>query len=166
MSEEKSERVVEWEQEMAQFRAELRAHDSKGPWLAEPDRHEWRHKGVPCLIVRNTFFALCGYAAVPPGHPWHGMAFEDVPVEVHGGASYSDACSPCGLVCHAPLPGEQDNVWWLGFDCGHFRDYAPIMELRRNIALRAPGLLKYRTFEYVKAECESLAEQILKAAAQ
>ena len=45
-----------------------------GPWMTEPDRIEWRNEhGQPCLIVRNQSGALCGYVAVSPGHPLHGV---------------------------------------------------------------------------------------------
>lgn len=50
-----------------------------GPWQDEPDRIEWRDEatGLPCLIVRNPGGALCGYAAVAPGHPLHGKSYGD-----------------------------------------------------------------------------------------
>ena len=57
-----------------------------GPWDREPDRKEWRHEtGIPCLIVRGPMGALCGYAGVAPGHPWHGKDYSDaveVPKEI------------------------------------------------------------------------------------
>jgi hypothetical protein len=46
-----------------------------GPWMTEPDRVEWRHAGLPCLALRNQMGVWCGYAAVPPGHPWHGVHY-------------------------------------------------------------------------------------------
>ena len=48
-----------------------------GPWDGEADRIEWRSNGVPCLIVRNSIGALCGYAAVTPDHPWYGKDYSD-----------------------------------------------------------------------------------------
>ncbi len=162
----------------------------EGPWQAEPDKVEWRHLGLPCLIVRNGSGALCGYVGVPPTHPLHGVGYnEETPVlkdalaarmekplgetpsmavmlgallgdmkprldtvfDVHGGLTYSDKCR--GEICHMPAPGEADDVWWLGFDCGHAGDYIP-----RH---RGIGGDVYRDVAYVKAEVERLAVQIL-----
>ncbi len=120
-----------------------------GPWTSEPDRVEWRTNGLPCLIVRaDTTGALCGYVAVPKGHPFHGVGYDDVPdVSVHGGLTYSDACG--GHVCHVPQPGEPDDVWWLGFDCAHSGDMSPAYDYH--------GI--YRDVAYVRAEVDSLAAQ-------
>lgn len=47
-----------------------------GPWQHEPDRVEWEHAGLSCLALRNIHFGnWCGYAAVPPGHPLHGVPY-------------------------------------------------------------------------------------------
>lgn len=106
-----------------------RHHDKRnwrpGPWINEPDRVEWRHRGLPCLIVRNHTGALCGYVAVPPGHPAHGAGYDSVNVDVHGGLTFANHCdtSERALICHTPEPGEPDDVWWLGFDCAHYGDY-------------------------------------------
>jgi hypothetical protein len=67
-----------------------------GPWVEEPDRIEWRIDGVPCLMVRNESGGhWCGYAAVAPGHPWHGTEYNDVDLleGVHGGLTYSEKCA-------------------------------------------------------------------------
>ncbi len=128
-----------------------------GPWTNEPDRVEWRHKGVPCLMRRGTSGGWCGYAATPPGHPWHGVDFWDLRgVEVHGGPTYSSKCA--GEICHVPAAGESDDVWWIGFDSAHDGDLVPTWE-------RIPGMGcfggVYRTADYVKNEVERLAEQLL-----
>lgn len=141
-----------------------------GPWVGEPDRIEWRYRGVPCLMVRNVELGnWCGYAAVPPGHPWHGRDMEAIDVEVHWGLTYSAACT--GQICHAPQPGEPADVWWLGFDCGHGFDIMPWMSKRlgarrldSSFPADGPFAVKYRDVAYVRAECERLADQILAAA--
>ena len=134
-----------------------------GPWQHEPDRAEWEHAGLPCLAVRAGGH-WCGYAAVPPGHPWYGVPYSEydtVNVDVHGGLTYSDACQ--GHVCHVPKPGEPDDVWWFGFDCNHSGDYSPQMA----VYARQQGhdwyhdrTEQYRTLDYVRAEVNRLAEQL------
>jgi hypothetical protein len=69
-----------------------------------------------------------------------------------------------------PEPGEPDDVWWLGFDCGHYTDISPgLMALEMKYASGA-GLYSFqdpRTYKnsaYVRAEVEQLAAQLVEAA--
>ena len=130
-----------------------------GPWQDEPDRVEFESEGFPCLIVRNpSLGTLCGYVAMPPGHPWHGKHYGDLDVEVHGGLTFADACQ--GHICHVPKPGAPDDVWWLGFDMGHAWDIWPgYVALTRGFALEGFSGASYKTVEYVRKECESVAAQ-------
>lgn len=128
-----------------------------GPWQGEADRVEWRHRGLPCLIVRQGFGALCGYVAVPPGHPAHSRDGSEVDVAVHGGLTYSAECE--GRICHVPEHGESDRVWWLGFDCAHAWDFVPGLhaKLRQDML---PVSMTYKTIEFVTRQVNSLAEQL------
>lgn len=154
-----------------------------GPWQDEPDRAEWRDPatGLPCLAVRAMHTgAWCGYVAVPPGHPLHGKGYDDLNLDVHGGPTYANACR--GDICHVPAPGEPDDVWWIGFDCGHAFDLVPslaatLRSLRPRIIaapdveaafehlrdLSSPLRDVYRTLDYVKGECADLARQLKEA---
>lgn len=38
----------------------------------------YRATGLPCLIVRNRFGALCGYVGVAEGHPLFGLSYSEV----------------------------------------------------------------------------------------
>src|ERR1700733_9975463 len=139
-----------------------------GPWMAEPDKEQWPDEttGLPCLIKRNQFGALCGYVGVAEGHPWFGQSDGDVDADVHGGLTYASFCQEgddeAHTICHIPGPGEADRVWWLGFDAGHAFDLSPAMRARERAlsipsmeALRAElGMGEtYRTIAYMKAEC-------------
>lgn len=134
------------------------------PWDNEPDREEFEHAGLPCIVNRATAGAWCGYVAVPPGHPFHGKDYnhEDVEgLDVHGGLTYANACQ--GKICHVPKPGEPDDVWWFGFDCNHYRDVAPGMlafGMEHGLTSGLDGI--YRDIHYVKAETKQLAEQLAK----
>lgn len=123
-----------------------------GPWQEEPDRIEFRVPELPalaCLMVRGPMGSWCGYVGVPPGHPLHGKGYSDdaaEPLMVHGGLTYAAPCmvesdrGPDALICHAPEPGESDEVWWLGFDCGHAFDISPWMTaMLRGYALAGGG---------------------------
>lgn len=129
-----------------------------GPWDQEPDRLEWRDRGFACIIVRQRSRGhLCGYLGVPPGHPWHGKNDGNIDADVHGGLTYASECN--GAVCHVPQAGESDDVWWLGFDCAHGGDSAPIT---RDPYYHESGA--YRNVAYVKAECARLVTQAIAAA--
>lgn len=130
-----------------------------GPWSTEPDRFEWSHAGLNCLIVRNAFlFNWCGYVGVPRSHAAYGKDYHELHLDVHGGLTYSEECR--GVICH--VIDKKDNLYWLGFDCGHFGDFVPYLYARK----KDPSFIKngyriiYRNFEYVKRETEHLANQL------
>lgn len=131
-----------------------------GPWFFEPDRIEWRTpKGTICLILRNELGSLCGYAAVPYGHPQHGESGEDL--ECHGGVTYTGRCH--GVICHTPLPeDDHDDIWWFGFDCGHAGDLQPfeLDEIFGHLRFKAREFNIYRDAAYVKTQVQHLAEQL------
>lgn len=125
-----------------------------GPWNQEPNRVEFEHSGLPCLLHRNIVGSWCGYVAAPPGHPTFEKDYNDVAVSVHGGLTYAEHCN--GHVCHTPKEGEPDNVWWLGFDCAHARDLIPDLSRRQHLKIDE----HYWTLEEVKEETKQLAEQL------
>lgn len=141
-----------------------------GPWLDEPDSAEFTAHGLVCRIVRHDVMGfLCGYAGVPQSHPLYGLDYDDPLLEdvyAHGGLTFS---------------GEDDGLWWYGFDCGHAWDLAPAGRLFRarleqlepemHAAIKRledsiPAEIRraaedvYRDFEYVRGECTSLALQL------
>lgn len=125
-----------------------------GPWVTEPDRVEWTSHGFPCLITRGPLGTLCGYVAVPPGHPLHGDGGAEL--DVHGGITYADTCH--GEICHVPADGESADVWWFGFDCAHASvDLIP--QLQHELSSLTSSMI-YRDVDYVRAECERLAAQL------
>lgn len=162
-----------------------------GPWQDEPDKAQWADEatGLPCLIVRNRAGALCGYVGVPKAHPWFGVDYDSVTphgkapeidehgcrvnddwVRVHGGLTFADRCQPRAGdegrgVCHVVQPGEDDEIWWLGFDCAHSGDWSPAHQALTGSPIFACGHYEeYRTTDYVKTECALLAQQAVRAA--
>lgn len=135
-----------------------RAGWPSGEWNHEPDRIHWADDrfGLDCLIVRNDLGALCGYVGVPVWHLWYGKPYESIDVEVHGGLTYSDNCA--GHICHTAEEAANDPVWWLGFDCGHAYDLIP------GLPFHSPRPHEvYKNWDYVMAQCASLAEQAASA---
>jgi len=140
-----------------------RARWGHGQWAEEPDKIEWRHKGIPCLIVRNPLAGnLCGYVGLPPGHPAYGGDWEHpllADVNVHGGVTFGSRCQENGgHICHVARPGEPEDVWWVGFDCAHCDDRCPRDEPRHTWNGYPAS---YRDVDYVRRQTESLADQLL-----
>lgn len=142
-----------------------------GAWDGEPDKVQWPDAatGLPCLAVRNrTMGHWCGYVGLPPEHQLYGKGYEVPDVEVHGGLTFANKCSPVADeakgICHTPSPGEPDHVWWFGFDCAHAWDYSP-QQVKDAKELGYPFTINddqdYRTLDYVQQECASLARQLL-----
>lgn len=150
-----------------------------GEWDNEPDKVQWTDEEtrLVCMLHRGPFGNWCGYVGVPPDHRFYGVEYQNVyereGIDVHGGLTYSDHCSPnfdpeTGYgVCHVPEPGEPDDLWWLGFDCGHAFDYQPGMYARLGHLLPEElercfprGLDTYRNIAYAKLQCVVLAAQL------
>jgi hypothetical protein len=128
----------------------------KGPWDSEPDdKVVWIEPttDLDCMILRNPMGAWCGYVGLPPNHPHHGKACNDIDYDiynVHGGLTYAKECA--GNICHVPEPGRPHDVWWLGFDCNHSQDRAPEF-------FGGYDWGEYRTQSYVVVEVTRLALQ-------
>jgi hypothetical protein len=137
-----------------------------GPWDNEPNRIEFESHGFPVIMRRHPRMGnWCGYVAVPPGHPCHGLRHNNLPdLSAHGGVNYAEPCT--GDICHVPKEGEPADVWWLGFDCGHCFDMTPWMEAQKKKMdfasddPDAPWCDVYRDADYVRSECENLAAQL------
>jgi len=109
-----------------------------------------------CLVIEFTAGVphhRCGYVEVKKSSPLYGVNYNSQhplalqEIDVHGGLTYSAAGEDY-------LPGDADS-WWFGFDCAHAGDG----EITSNPYWRneAPA----RSLEYVEAECESLAAQLI-----
>lgn len=129
-----------------------------GPWQEEPDRVDFKHNGLHCMVHRNGSGSWCGYVAVPKSHPAFGHHYDDINVSVHGGLTYSGKCG--GHLCHL---GPRKALWWMGFDCSHFMDLSPVLDaFRRELPRRTPTGLEgiYRDLNYVTNETHALAAQV------
>jgi hypothetical protein len=128
---------------------------------------------LDCMINRGPSGALCGYVGVPPTHPLHGVRYDDVHVDVHGGLTYSNSCQEDGEICHVPAEGREHDIWWFGFDCAHMFDVMPRIEAELSTARKMGvpltsmnrdygplGRSTYKDRAYVTAEVEMLAIQL------
>ncbi len=129
----------------------------QGPWDSEPDKIQYidEETGLPCIIRRNDMGALCGYVGVSKGHPYYGKHWDEVNPKVHGGITFTNKCQEDEHgICHKVESGEDDDVWWLGFDCAHAGDFVPRHSRLMN------EFEKYRDVNYVKDQISFLAKQL------
>ena len=132
-------------------------------WRDEPDKIQFPDKetGMPCLMVRNSAGAWCGYVAVTEGHPYFKVDYNDFEdyLYVHGGVTFTGECRPNASeergICHVPGEDESDDVWWIGFDTAHHMDFVPGF----NKHLVSGDV--YRNQGYVESECTRLAKQLI-----
>lgn len=138
-----------------------RAEWGPGPWQTEPDRLEFKHAGLQCLLSRNSHMGnWCAYVGVPKGHPAHGKDYNDDAIsgiEIHGGLTYSEHCF--ANICHV-TEGE-DDLYWFGFDCAHVGDFVPGLE--RAFRKYSPDIFRgaYRDVPYVVEQTKALADQLM-----
>lgn len=109
------------------------------------------HCGFEWVVTHNTMGYRCGYVKVPLGHPWHGLDYNDVHADVHGGLTFAEPDEDCGE--------GGDDAYWLGFDCAHSGD-SPDPNLPSETSQyfsRFNG--RVRTQEYVVNQCKELCLQ-------
>jgi hypothetical protein len=99
-------------------------------------------------------------------------------LRVHGGITFGNFCRPnadeARDICHVVNRGEDDHVWWLGFDCSHAGDFSPMLDstlraipsiaehrAQRSTLQQMLGAHEiYRDLRYVRREVSSLARQL------
>ena len=74
----------------------------------------------PITIVKsemNTYLEKGwgnGYVRIPEGHPYYEKNYEDIPVSVHGGLTFSNHIFDNGKYF--------SDGYWVGFDTAHYGD--------------------------------------------
>lgn len=70
-------------------------------------------EGLRFIILRGPFH-LCAYVGVPEAHPMAEHDYDSLPIDCHGGLTFSRA----GDGKYLPK-----GYWWYGWDYGHCDDY-------------------------------------------
>lgn len=115
----------------------------------EGDRYEFKFKGFDCKIIRvdPKMGHLCGYVAIPWESKLHGRHIPEIEekydIHTHGGITYGEI--------------EEDENYWLGFDCAHSWDLIPVLEHSHD-----PSRV-YRDMEYVKKTLMLMVDSIIEA---
>ena len=100
---------------------------------------------IHCSIHRNDVKTLCGYITLTKDNSLYGVVYDDINISVHGGITYNAY--------------DQNENWVIGFDCGHYGDLTPYFLLKDDTFGKFIQDGIYRDMEYVKTQCESMAEQ-------
>lgn len=131
-------------------------------WENEPYLVEFVYIGYNCLIWRNPALKfLCGYVGLPEGNKYYGVHYDEIDLNVHGGFTFAGSFSG---ERKSKCEDNNNNLWWIGFDCGHYGDYIPSMEEMFNyIDFDIEGAIEediYRNIDYVKSQIYGIVEQI------
>ena len=59
-----------------------------------------------------------GYVVVDKEHPYYGMSYDNVPVDVHGGVTWSQSGS-CSKFSELKEEYRNEDHWVFGFDTAH-----------------------------------------------
>lgn len=123
-----------------------------GPWSVEAEKIAWTDEmsGYACIIRRALHGGhLCGYVAVPPGHPLFGMdpyAFVGLGIGVHGGIAYASECQRWEpehrSICHV-TPSETRNM----------RDQAEARAMRDQLVHANAEALRHDDAWWLGFEC-------------
>ena len=129
----------------------------------------FEYKGYPCVVLFQTTGFRTGYVGLPKKSKYYKKDFDFIPVDCHCGLTYSAA----GLYHQ-----NDENVWWIGFDCGHacdgfdvekvkkyFEDNKQVVELAKTLKsywLKMNRFYPIRTLEYCEEQCRCIVDQILK----
>jgi len=147
-----------------------------GEWVEEVDYAAFSYKGWECVIRRECFYDgpvvfggfLCGYVKIPENYRLYTLS-PDVNTYtlskfyVHGGITYFS------------FPFWDEEILYLGFDCGHVSDINPSFNRMREFPEEFPEEFcsfldslfhkcnsTYKNISFVKKELECLCDQLSK----
>lgn len=132
--------------------------------------NKFTYKGYPCVVLFLPGAYRCGYVGIPERHELAKKSVDELSsLDCHGGITYSE---PYLHEC------EDNDTWWIGFDCAHCFDGYDIEtakqyfgnepDFQRTYAImqdlwnEANKEYKFSTLSYVKEECKKLVDQIEK----
>jgi len=103
----------------------------KGPWANEPDIYLFSYRDRTSLIRRFMPLGyLCGYVHLKKEEELKDIKYFEDNIEVHGGITFMDYIlnnNRFSEETRGPIERLVPDCTnkWIGFDCGHWGDFAP-----------------------------------------
>jgi len=63
-----------------------------------------------------------GYVIIPKEHKLHGVHYDDIHVDIHGGLTFASMVQKDMLNSFSQLTEEDIGGWMVGFDTAHYMD--------------------------------------------
>lgn len=122
----------------------------------------FEYRGYRCVVLFQSMGFRTAYVALPKDSQFYGVNYDEIPVECHGGLTYADF--------DLYSQGDIKDVWWIGFDCGHYFDKRDIETCKKYyeetpymnaslIELTDEGEVK--TLNFCMNECTDIVDQII-----
>ena len=128
----------------------------------------FEYKGYPCVVLFQSLGFRTGYVGLPKKSKYYKKECDFIPIDCHGGLNYSSTS-----LYHQ----NDEDVWWIGFDCGHacdgydiekveeyFKDDKQVREFAQTMNsywLKMNVFCCVRTLEYCEEQCRRIVAQIL-----
>jgi hypothetical protein len=77
--------------------------------------NDWLARGVSDFGWGN------GYVIIPEDHPMYGVHYDEIPVDVHGGLTFSESVKDMDIENWPQIEGIKGG-WVVGFDTCHYGD--------------------------------------------
>lgn len=104
------------------------------------------YKQHRCIVLFMPLGFRCGYVAIPKDSPFYEVDYHKINIVCHGGLTFSDY--------DLSLPQNQDDTWWIGFDCAHYRD---MIDLTAGDAYFKDDA-EWKTYSYLVSTVEGYGE--------
>lgn len=89
-----------------------------------------------------------GYVVIPPGHPAHGVDYDNINVEVHYGLTFGQTVTEDMFELFPSLDKDDIGGWLVGFDTAHYGD--TIHKWPTEAVLEETERLVYQLQNYTK----------------
>jgi len=94
---------------------------------------DWFDEGLRIIIMRGPG-SFCVYLGVPLEHPIAGFDYDSIPLDCHGGLTFSSDGQRKGRKLDEKIPKWPEGFWWYGYDFAHLGD---------KLVFDVPGLSDY-----------------------
>jgi len=115
----------------------------------------FNYKDSICLILRHPSMGhLCGYVGLSEGHKLYKSHYDTISNEIDCDVELTWS----GFRVNSQMARFYPDLWWVGFDCGHWEDWIPKMP-RQSLLLTREQV--YRNIPWVMEKCMQLSDSLV-----